>query len=452
MSGTRRAPAGTEFRQERFSSSSSLSKGILGNLLALRCQTVRSQAHRRLIYFLHELSLRNGFEVHRTCNLFESWPWPSAVKKSESSFERLGRELSEMFPRRRSRTPADLAQLLTKICLDPACDLDTDGEPDWPDLVQCLTAYHETFTRAISQRVAQTEVTRDIFELLEYAMVQRGIVLAEGRFRSGKSFSSQAFCQMHPESTRYVQLSSSTSDIGFFRDIARSLGVASSNMRKAWELRCRIEDALRGQHLLLVIDEADYLWPQAVRPQGAPERVNFIMTSVVNNGVPVALIGSRNFSRMMANMQRRCPVWSADQFLGRIKLRKSLPDGLKKTDLTAIAHKLIPTASDSAVMLLVGHALVSEGRLGSMESAALRAIFFAKQRGASIVSFADVERAVADTGSQQSLEIAGLVVKRDRRRDPAATASRDRGGHDDAMFKQGSQGRGRSASCSAAKR
>ena len=39
------------------------------------------------------------------------------------------------------------------------------------------------------------------------------------------------------------------------------------------------------------------------------------MTALVNNGVTVALIGSRNFSRMMAHVERKCPIWAGNSFM-----------------------------------------------------------------------------------------------------------------------------------------
>lgn len=435
MSQTRTAAVGGKLRQERFSSSIALNKGLLGNLVARRCETLRSVEERSLIYFLHELSLRDGFAIHRTCNLFATWPWPSDAGVAETSFERLARELTQSFLARfssaaiRNEVQRELPGFFARLCLDPALNLNDRGIfPRWPSIIADLRTYQVRFCAAVRTEIADTEVTQSIFELLDYARRQRGIVIAEGTYRIGKSFSAQAWCQMHLGEARYVQLSSATSDIGFFRDIARSVGVASSNQRKAFELRGRIEDALRGQHLLLVIDEADYLWPQAVRPHGSPERIAWLMTSAVNNGVPVALIASRNFSRMMRNVEKKCPIWGSEQFLGRIKLRKSLPDSLSKSDLRKVAELLLPNANRATLMLLVGHAMISNGHVADMESAASRAKFFADQARRD-VAFEDVERALAESANSHSAEILQTTKTRTAGKSPAdpSRSARDGG-------------------------
>src|SRR5207248_4932154 len=109
---------------------------------------------------------------------------------------------------------------------------------------------------------------------LDYALSQGGMVLVEGTWRVGKSFSAQAWAQKHVGECRYVQLSSARDDTTFYRDIARCLGTAHSTQIVASKMRARIEAMLRTQSLLLILDESQYIWPQSPRPQAAPQRVN----------------------------------------------------------------------------------------------------------------------------------------------------------------------------------
>ena len=155
-------------------------------------------------------------------------------------------------------------------------------------------------------------------------------------------------------------------------------------------MRNRVEEVIRRQHLLILVDEADYIWEGTVRIKQAPTRVNWLMTAVVNAGVPLAMVASRNFARMMAHTERRAPNWGSEQFIGRIKLRRALPDDLEETDLFAIAAKLVPEADEPTRTLLVAHAMRSEGYVAALESGAARARFFAGQVGRA-VDFEDVE-------------------------------------------------------------
>ena len=407
MSSTRRRSENGPLRQERFASSPSLPKGILGNLVAKRCATLRDTGERNLVHFLHELSLRDGYTLHRTCNLFPAWPWPSsaAAATTERAFERIARELAAMFPERIdgmhvARFCRFLPRYLVKLCLDPSVDLRHARAPHFDGLVEALYEYQRRFQAAVADKIASTTASRTIFEALDYALSQRVMVLVTGTYRIGKSHAAQTFAQMHLGECRYVQLSSAADNTAFYRDVAHALGVACSSQMKAAEIRQRVEEVLRSQHLLLILDEADYIWPQSVRLKAYPERVNWLMTAAINQGVAVALIGSRNFQRMMDHVEKRCPLWGSEQFHGRIKLRRELPDNLDEADLFGIAALLLPEADEPTRMLLVGHAMKSDGYVAALESAATRARFFADREGRP-VAFEDVHRVMVECGTDK---------------------------------------------------
>ena len=96
---------------------------------------------------------------------------------------------------------------------------------------------------------------------------------------------------------------------------------------------------------------------------------------------------------VLANLEKRCPVWGSEQFHGRLSWRKQLPDELSTDDLFAIAEMLMPEADRETVMLLAGHALRSKGYVAAMESAVSRARFYAAQEGRN-AEFEDVDRIV----------------------------------------------------------
>jgi hypothetical protein len=401
MSGTRRTKeTGGELRQEKWASS--LSKGIKANLVALRCRALKSNQERELIYFLHEISLRSCYGAHYSCNLFPAWAWPSSRDEWGTSFQRLARELVEFYPARVRRNPAatkkQIEDILPKLCLDPTINLGSVSISGFEGIIDALIDYRARFENAFSHLVAATQVAKIVFESLSFAVTQRGIVLLEGSYRSGKSYASQAWSLAHLGQCRYVQLPSSGDDAAFFRAIARSVGVSCASSMKAAQIRDRIEDGLRGQQILLIVDECEYALPQKIRISALPHRLNWIMTSLVNQGIPVAMIGGQNFSRLLKNLETRCPIWGSEQFHGRIKLRKTLPDGLNEHDLTAMAHILLPGADEATIMLSVGYAIESKGRVATLENVAQRAAFFADQRGRGKITFDDVKAAMIEAG------------------------------------------------------
>lgn len=413
MSSTRSAKKGSPVRQERYASSEPLPKGLLGNLIAKRCQVLESSKDRELIFFLHEMSLRSGFDTHYSCSQFPNWPFRTALVGGDTPFSRIARELVELFPgstKNLRSAELEIEQYLLKFCLDPKIEFAKAGVKKFSNLIEALREYHRRAEDAFKGYVAQTKVTREIYEALYFALNRPGrIVLIEGHYRSGKTFSAQSWALSHLGKARYVQLSSAADEASFFRSIARSVGVACSVSMKADQLRTRVEEALRGQQILMIFDEADYFWPQTARLSAAPSRVNWLMTALVNQSIPVCLIGSANFTRAMHNTERRAVAWGSEQFRGRIALHKTLPDGLDEEDLFAIAKILLPGVDEATRTLLVGFALESKGRVANIETAAQRARFFAERENRG-VKFQDVRAAMIEAGYKfDDAESAGIA-------------------------------------------
>lgn len=395
MSSTRKAPKDSPPRQERFASSAALRKGIIGNLVAKRCEALRSPADRELAWWLQELSLRAATGLHYSCTSFPAWPADHGGHDAESAFERIAAELCA--GRHSARTARALPELFARFCLDPKCPPETLDREGFAGLLSALREYKARMEKSALSALAATGVTNAVLEALDFCQLQRGIVLLEGDYRSGKSFTAQAWCLSRPGRARYVQLSAYADETTFFRLIARSLGTASTDRRKAIELRRRVEDALRGGDLTLVIDEAEHLFQSIARPTSAPERLNYLIKDLDNRGIAVALVASRNFSRMLENIEKRLPNYGAEQFYGRLSLRKRLPDSLSEADLFAIDDKLLPAADEPTRMLLVACALDAKGRVGALEHAAKRARYFSDKAGRNVVAFADVQAMAAES-------------------------------------------------------
>jgi hypothetical protein len=221
------------------------------------------------------------------------------------------------------------------------------------------------------------------------------MVLINGLARTGKTFAVKAWCERHPGQVRYVQVPSSNDDIGFFRAIARALGVSINQNSKAQQLRDRVEDVLLRGNLAVIFDEAHYCWPQSNYRDALPSRVNWIMTALVNQGVPVALCTTPQFMRTQKAVERKS-YWTSEQFTGRIGLYMPLPEILSETDLAAVAKVFLPEACDKAITVLALYAKSSVKYLAAIECAARYARFLASEAGRSKVIFEDARRAIKE--------------------------------------------------------
>jgi len=183
--------------------------------------------------------------------------------------------------------------------------------------------------------------------------------------------------------------------MSFFRAIAKALGVSINLNSKAQELRQRIEDTLQGGDLMIVIDEAHYLWPNLIDSRTLPARINWILTALVNNGVPVALVTTPQFLRNQEEFEARTR-WTSEQLTGRIGHYEPLPTTLTPEDLHKVAAALLPDASEQTLEALVVYAQASTKYLAGIRHAVDRARFIAGKDGRDRIQFSDVKRALKE--------------------------------------------------------
>ncbi|MFO1487837.1 MAG: ATP-binding protein [Verrucomicrobiota bacterium] len=456
MSNTRHAKPGNPLRQERYASSEEFQRGLNGYLVSRRGALLDKPEDRELIYWLQWLSHRDGglqkfaeqivaenqteigtpsmlafgkragqrynAEQVRTIRreikadvqfllkgetygdlnpeylLREIW-------QSDSQWEKQKRE-SQNHPTsysaeeflavcRREFTAAAVEKFLTQLCLDP--ETSPDNGPWYCD--RLIEIARRCYQRGIEESKARTVVTslgEKLNDALDYALESRRMVLIEGLARMGKTFSARAWAEQHPGRARYVQVPSTNDEGGFFRAIAKALGLSCGPGWKAVQLRERVEETLQSGNLLLILDEAHYLWPVSNSRFAFPSRVTWIMTALVNHGVPVALISTPQFIKTQKVLEQRTH-WTAEQFTGRIGHYEKLPDSLSENDLAKVARSLLPEGDAKAIKLLTLYAQGSSKYLAGIEAIVCRARYLALKEKRGQVSFTDLKVATEES-------------------------------------------------------
>jgi histone H3/H4 len=406
MSNTRKSTYGTGFRQERFSSSIEFERGLMANLVARRCSRLIRPEDRQLIWFLQLRSHQDG------------------------GLEKFIEDFIRFLPDQAQWNPEQLRSELERICLDPAVGFNTNGRFKhflWSPLLQ-YQAQHIAQQRAAT---VVTELGKIVNATLDYALNSHCMVLIDGLARMGKTFAAKAWCQQHPGRARYVQVPSTNDDIGFFRAIAKGIGVSININSKAQELRQRIEDALQPGDLAVVFDEAHYLWPNSHYRLARPNRINWIMTALVNHGVPVALVTTPQFIRTQKEVERKSS-WTSEQFIGRIGHYERLPDRLSQNDLAKVARALLPEGDRKSIETLIAYAEASAKYLAGIDYAVRRARYLAAKENRNAVSFTDIKLAIqenvipSDSALTQTLR---QTIKSQTRFGNGAAASMQPGGN-----------------------
>lgn len=361
MSGTRTAKPGSPLHQERWASSLDYERGLKANLVAMRCKALNDPALRELIWTIQYFSHRPG-------------GLPAVALRLRSleadGFGKLSVET--------------LAEWLAEFCLNPQCQAS-------PEFLRALRLFAADAGQA-PRRETVTEIGRLTHAALDYAQDQRCLVLVEGVARIGKTFAVSQWCAARPGRVRYAQVPSSNDDLSFFIALAKALGLTIESNAKTKNLRPRIEATLQGGDLMLVLDEAHYAWPGHSYHTARPSRICWLMTALVNQGVPVALVVTPQFFKSQKDCEKKTG-WACEQLTGRIGDYAKLPDELSMSDLRAVARAHLPEGDAKSIEALALLASCSEKHLAAIEHAVKKARYLAgrQDRG---VSQADVRAAI----------------------------------------------------------
>jgi hypothetical protein len=451
---TRHAESEAEFNQERYCSSPELQRGLMANLVAKRCSVIDDAKQRQLVWFVQLLSHAQGGLAKLATDLLAKFPeciatlsmqrfgikpgqnysadqvrkvrvelpnsgwtekyplkgelktWGEILSDNEDDDRAFSKLEAEKHPssypasifveRCNEAAKSDLEKFLAELCLDPATEIKNAAPWYFPKLIESLDEYLSQWIEIRNAGRVVTELGSKVYDTLDYCLESNCMALIDGLARTGKSFSAKAWCDLHPGQARYVQVPSSSDDIGFFRAIAKSLGVSINLNSKAQQLRDRVEEVLQQGDLMLVMDEAHYLWPQSNYREALPARVNWLMTALVNHNVAVALITTPQFIRTQKRIEQRTS-WTSEQFIGRIGHYEKLPDSLSPKDLSRVAESLLPEGDSKSVELLTVYAQSSAKYLAGIEAVVRRSKYLAHKQGRQRVTGADIKAAIKES-------------------------------------------------------
>lgn len=384
MSSTRLAPQGSAISYERYMSSPEYAqlRGVPGTAVAAKAQLCTNARERSLLFFLQALSLKAG------------------------GLRFVARALQERLP---SFSEGALTDFLVELCINPKVELSNETTSDFDRVINALRDFQDGYEAKVQSDFVLTTIGREIFETLDHALGIGKMVVVEGESGVGKTTAAEAWCTAHQGRACFVSLSGITHKTGFFRKLAGAIGLAAAK-GKAIDMQVRVEEFFRKTQLMLVIDEAHYLWPQYQRSYSSPELIDWVNTALVNHDVPVALICTDQFAKLKTRVETQTG-WTSEQLEHRVKRYKRLSKIPTKEDLEAVAAKLLgmrwnsseqewscagPKPHSDFVKMVVGYALTCKMRLPAVANTVEEARYQARKHGRSYVLATDIRTALLD--------------------------------------------------------
>ena len=231
-------------------------RGIPGTAVAAKAQLYSDARKRSFLFFLQSLSLKEGGLRGVAHALLESI---SGVLRGRVS------------------------GLLVECCINPKVVIQFSDEPSSSqphfsllkiEIADALREFQDRYEAKVKSDFVLTTIGKEIFETLDHALAIGKMVVIEGESGSGKTTAADAWCSPHQGRARFVSLSGITHKTGFFRQLATAIGLSASK-RKASDMQVKVEEFFRKTRLMLVIDEAHYLFPRLQqRSQSRPGRLD----------------------------------------------------------------------------------------------------------------------------------------------------------------------------------
>jgi AAA domain len=472
MSGTRTAKDDGVFHQSKFASSEGFERGLIANLVAKRAALLEDKADRELIWFIQYMSHQEGgiaalakditakfpdrvqtihmaelkLKPGKTCTrdevkaIRQDFPDDyNYLLKGEDAVGILYRQMdgsirpdpypnsypaSVFFSRCETEAVKNLHNELSEICLNPERDINAGKPWYFPTLIQTLREYQANFIQQKSEGVAVTSLGAKVFEVLDFTFYSRGLSLMEGEARLGKSFAAKAWCSQNPGRARFVEVPPGNDEIGFFQALARGLGLGNFLNYKASQIRQRVESVLLTGDLLLVLDEAQRLWPLNDLRRGHPNRIVWAM-AMANARVPICCVSTPQFIQAQISLTKS--GWNSAQLTGRIAHYESLPAELSEQDLMAVAKSVLPNMPEKIHRHLATYASTSARYLAAIDSVATRARYLAMRAARKETAPDDVRRAMNESviGSDTRLNQAMASVEKPITSGPTAPVLMD---------------------------
>ena len=380
---TRRKTDPGPLSQNRYMSSNEFSelRGVSGVAASARAAVLLEGVKRNFIWWLQGLSLTEGGLKRVARELVEMFP--DRIAKDDKQFA-LGHE---GWTGNEYAAPQNLEQFMVDLCINPrihfkmpdddvdVSDIETDRIMEenpgmyrgdfgtarlnyFKDIIGALFEYKALQESKAKANFQITTIGKKIWETLDFALVTHGMVLLDGMEGRGKTEAVKAWCEIHLGAARFVSLKGITNKTTAFREIARALGIASSYTRTAPEMQARIEDVLKRSRLMLVMDEAHFIFNQSRRMYSRPELADWIYTALCNQDVPIALVTTPQFILCMTRAADQVE-WNYRQFRRRVKRWEILPAANSQTDIAAVAKHVFKSATPGMILEIAGYADLS---------------------------------------------------------------------------------------------
>jgi hypothetical protein len=291
---------------------------------------------------------------------------------------------------------SELPEYLASLCNHVSQPF--EGPWYFPGLIDSLIEEMDRHTAAEKKTFADTSITRIMLDDFNFAVGKKQTVHVVGNPRSGKTEMAKGYARCHPWLARYLAVPSSNAEADLVESVADALGLEYKPGRSGRDLRKRVEYVLRHTCLMMVLNEAQFLFPQRFSATTQPARLNWVRTEIIDKGLPLAICFTPQLYTPGLTSYLKKTGYVMDQWIGRRCIKRELPEQLPDEDLYAVARFHFPLLADDPDYLevIVRRAIVSPNYLQFMPALAARLEWIMERDGHACISSKLLKSAMND--------------------------------------------------------
>ncbi|PTX93372.1 hypothetical protein DB345_17340 [Spartobacteria bacterium LR76] len=268
----------------------------------------------------------------------------------------------------------------------------------WPNIWNDLISWMDRRAELISSEIAKTRVSEDVRKWVRLSRETRLPVWLNGSSRFGKTETLKSISKARPGAFRLVDTPDDSSVLSLCRAIAKALGIDCANQTEQ-ELRINIEDVLEFSGIMLLFDEAHFIFGSTSGGNIRPKRLDMVRRLIIDKGYPVCFVSTPQSYGQARRKFEKATSFTFEQLDGRLLSQNpiNLPEEISHEEVVAVAAIHMPTLSADYHDFVARHAQAVKGSIYSyVRSVAKLAEVYSQDAGRSQISLADIESAVSD--------------------------------------------------------
>ncbi|MBI1178681.1 AAA family ATPase [bacterium] len=261
--------------------------------------------------------------------------------------------------------------------------------------LDALIDYLDRHAAVTAGSIADTSIRERMANEFSFTQSQRIAIRIIGDTRIGKTTIATNLCAMWPGKMRYLEVPSGQDMSAFDRALVQSLGELPTPTGTTQHLRQMAQYCYRATGLMLVVDEAQFLYPSNFTERTRPRRLDFLRTAFIDQHVPCVLITTPQGIEDWASFDEKTH-YNSDQFKGRLSLTVDFPKKVPEEDVNKVAVHLMRGYPLAWAQKIAGRAFNTPTSLKTVQAIYLRACWYSQGAHREQISIEDLRAACDD--------------------------------------------------------